>query len=467
MKPRRTTLIALGIWAITTLILLTSIVFIAVRWGQVGFDLFIQEGVFTHLPTTLASLAITWLLAGTLAYLIHTGQLNAGNFFTWAGFFLVTFLYLNILRERFRYGDISYYLEAATRLANHQPLPESYYYFPFWATLVELLIPLGEEVALLAIWILNVLALFAFYFLLGRVLEHYNFSSRLAALVTTGFMLANTPLLRTLVYGQINLHVMNAIFLSLLLFRRSPWFSALCLALAVQLKTSPMVLLLAFLLERDWRWLAWFVIGNFALASITVLVDGTSPFLDVLHNVTLLAGGRNAIFHDNSFDSFFGFPAQVFAISDSTVPILVYAAKGLLAISVLAVFVRALRSKAFFSMEGRAARLLNTIPPLFILMTLASPVVWVHHGVFLSLAFLLLFKKLDSPAHWYLYGFAYLLQFILPTFDFYPWSYGRLIAPLLCLWLLWRNSLQASVSPWFVRFNQWFDALPAFPATPV
>jgi len=459
MKPNKTSLIAWNLWVGLTVVVLASILFIALRWGQVGFALFIQEGIYTHLPTTLASVAITWLLAGTLVYLLYRGGLNASNLFTWAGFFLVAFLYLNVLRERFRFGDISYYIEAATNLYNNEPLPHFYFYMPFWATLLEFLVPLGEEAILLVAWILNFLSTLAFYFLLHKVLERYGFSPRLAAVVTTAFMLVNTPILRSLVYVQVNLHVMNAVFLSLLLYRRSPFISALFMALAVQLKTSPAVLVLAILLERDWRWLAWFVLGNLLLASLTYFVDGISPFLDVLNNVTRLAGGRTAVFHDNSFDSFFGFPSQVFAISSTLVRVLVYAAKGLLVITVVVVLLRLVRSQTFLQETSRGTVLLNTVPALFILMTMAAPVVWVHHGVFLTLAFLLLLKKLDSAAGWYLFALAYLLQFILPTFDFYPWSYGRLAAPLICLWLMWRFSRSAAPSAGFQRLDRWLDAL--------
>ena len=82
--------------------------------------------------------------------------------------------------------------------------------------------------------------------------------------------------------------------------------------------------------------------------------------------------------------------------------------------------------------------MLNAIPPLFILMTLAAPVVWEHHGVFMALPFLVMLKRLETPHEWLWFGFAYLLEFLLPTFDFYPWSFGRLVAPMLILWQIWR-----------------------------
>ena len=468
----RPSFLALLAWGIITLLVLSSILFIGLRWGAEGFSIFVQQGVYTHLPTTLAAVAITWLLAGWFAYLLYARKFNATTIFTWTGFFLVALLYLNVLRERYRFGDISYYIEAATKLFNNQPLPDTYFYPPLWATLIELLIPLGEEGVLLVAWILNVISTFAFYFLLHRVLERYGFSPRLAAVVTTGFMLVNTPILRTLMYVQVNLHVMNAVFLSLLLYRRSPFISALMLALAVHLKASPAVLVLAFLLEMDWRWLAWFVVANLLLVSITLVTDGIAPFLDVLNNITGLAGPRSAIFHDNSFDSLFVFPTQVFGFSESLARCLVYVSKGLLLIAVLFLLFRLVRSQVFFPRREPGARLFNTIVPLFVLMNLASPVVWVHHGVFLALSFLLLLKRLATPGQWTWFGLAYLLEFVLPTFDFYPWSYGRLVAPLICLWLMWQVSadnlsiMEAGPSSRFERFNRWLDTFPELPHAP-
>jgi hypothetical protein len=118
-----------------------------------------------------------------------------------------------------------------------------------------------------------------------------------------------------------------------------------------------------------------------------------------------------------------------------------------------------IRQETFFSGEG--TRLYNAIPSLLILMLMVSPIVWVHHGVFVGLPFLVLLKKLDKPSAWALFGFAYFFEFLLPTFDFFPWSYGRLVAPLLCLWLMW--ILPDQPSDLFTKVNRWFDALPALP----
>ena len=54
-------------------------------------------------------------------------------------------IYLNILRERFRYGDYAYYIEAATALLKHQALPDTYFYLPLWATILQFILPLGDQ----------------------------------------------------------------------------------------------------------------------------------------------------------------------------------------------------------------------------------------------------------------------------------------------------------------------------------
>ena len=202
-----------------------------------------------------------WLSAGVLLYLLQAGRISSSNLLTVSGFFVVCWVYLNFLSERWRYGDYSYYLDAARNLYLNQPLPATYFYPPLWATLLQFLVPAGEDTFFIVLWLLDFASFVAFYFLLHRVLERYGFTARLAAVVTTVFMLANAPLLRTLVYVQVNLHTLDLILLALLLYPKRLFLSALMLALAVHLKGSPAIVVLAFLLEKDWRWLGWFVLS--------------------------------------------------------------------------------------------------------------------------------------------------------------------------------------------------------------
>ena len=449
--------IALSAWAATTLLVAASVLLVYLLRGADGFQILIQTGPLTDLAITLFSVGAAWLLAGFLLFLLSTHRLDKNNALVLGGFFLTAFVYLNLLRERPEYGDVEYYARAALDLYADKHLPPEYFYPPFWANLLELFAPLGESVIFFFAWVLNLFSLLAFYFLLSKVLQRYNFSTRLAFLTTTLFMLANATLVRTLFYVQVNLHVLNLILLALLLFRERPLLSAFAMALAVHFKASPAVLVLAFLLELDWKWLAYFALSMLLIAVPTLLMHGFSPFQDFINNTSLLVQSHGLSFRDSSFDSFFTAIGRIFHLASLWVRILIYASKVLLVALTLFVTAKCVRARTFLQSEERGTRLLNAVPPLCVLMTLASPVVWEHHGIFTALAFLLLLKKIESPSERMWFGFAYFLEFILPTFDFFPWSYGRLVAPLIILGLMWLASRRETESIVFSGINSWFE----------
>ena len=447
-------------WIGLTLLVIASLIAIYLRNGTTGLNLFIQQWPLSNLVVTLASTAITWVLLGILFYMLANDKINAGNVFFVAGFFLVMLLYLNILRERFRYGDYAYYIEAATALLNNQTLPDTYLYLPLWATLLQYIVPLGDQGVLAILWTVNIVALGLFYILLVRILERYGYSNRFAVTITVLFMLVNTPLHRTLGYVQVNLLTMVLVMLGVLYFPKNAFLSALALALAVHLKTSPAALVLAFLLERNWRWLAWFALSFLVIALIPVALEGVKPYFDYVTNIGILTHITDTNFHDTSFDSFFRFFNPFLGIDISTTRIIIYIANAALGLTTIYVMAQNVRKHTFVNSEAENSTLLNALPSLFIVMTLTSPIVWDHHGIFTTLSFLLLIKCIEAPALWIWFGFAYFLEFIIPSFDFFPWSYGRLIAPIIVLVLMWSISKKHEESHFFGATNAWFEKLP-------
>ena len=441
---------AFKLWVGITLLVIASLVAIYLRNGQEGLNLFIQQWPLSNLTITLAATSLTWLLLGALVYMIANEKINAGNALLFAGFFLVMFVYLNILRERLRYGDYHYYLEAATALVNGQPLPDTYLYLPLWATLLQYVVPLGDQGVLVVLWTVNIIALGTFYFLLIAILERYNFSHRFAVIIAILFLLVHAPLQLTLCFVQVNLMVFYLIFISILNYPKIKLLSSLTLALAVHLKTSPAVLVLAFLLEFNWRWMFWFAVSFLVIAAIPVLTDGISPYLDYLTNIRILTEIPDTNFHDTSFDSFLRFLNPFFGIQIAQTRLMALSAKVILLGAALFTMMKNIQAHSF----SKENRMLNAIPPLFIVMTLASPIVWDHHGMFTTLAFLLLLKRIETPNAWLLFIFAYILEFVLPSFDFFPWSYGRLIAPMIVLGLMWFTSKNES-SSFFTKANRW------------
>jgi formate hydrogenlyase subunit 4 len=110
-------------WGVLTVLVLASLLGIWLWRGAGGFETAIQRGPFTNLPVTLASVAVTWLLAGLFLYLLSARKINKKNAWLWGGFFLVALVYLNLLRERPEYGDVEYYIAAALQARNNRPTP--------------------------------------------------------------------------------------------------------------------------------------------------------------------------------------------------------------------------------------------------------------------------------------------------------------------------------------------------------
>lgn len=310
---------------------------------------------------------------------------------------------------------------------------------------------------MIVLWTLNILALSAFYFLLIRILERYNFSHHLSILITVIFLLVNTPLMRTLGFIQVNLLTMDLIFLSFLAYPKNTFLSALSLALAIHLKTSPAVIFLAFLLVFNWRWLVWFAVAFITIGLIPVALHGFDPYVQYLDNAFLLTQIPNTNFHDTSFDSFLRFLNPFFGIQIETTRIMALGAKVILLIAALYTVAQNIREQSFI----KENRLLNAAPALFIFMTLGSPIVWDHHGLFVTLPFLLMLKRIQAPAHWMWFLAAYFLEFIQPSFDFFPWSYGRLLAPTIVLWLIFATRSNNEPSPFIASANQWLSKLTA------
>ncbi len=443
---------ALLAWSAASVLVILQPLAVYVRNGETGINLFIQHWSYSNPVVTLEAVACVWLLLGAALYLLANEKINAQNALPLAGFFLVLLSYLNILRERFRYGDYQYYLEAAMALYKNQPLPDTYVYLPLWATLLQFIAPLGDSWMLGILWALNIVWLGLFYFLLVRVLERYGFTPRFAVLAVTLFMLVNVPLHRTLGYVQVNLLVMVLILGALLSFGKNDFLSALLFALAVHLKTSPVALLPAFLLTRNWKWLGYFALSCLLAGLIPLALEGTQPYLDYLTNVRILAQLADTNFHDTSFDSFFRFLNPFFGIKIEVTRLVTTAMKAALGLAALWVMAQNVRRKSFA--DGEAAALWNALPALFVVMTLTSPIVWDHHGLFLTLAFLPLLKPLASAERQLWFGLAYFLEFLLPSFDFFPWSFGRLLAPLIVLYLCLQAARDSQPAAFFLRANR-------------
>jgi hypothetical protein len=431
----------LGLWAAATLAFVVVNATLVATKGPEVFSVLVQVGPVSGLKLTYSAVGVVWLATGLLLALLRSRVFRDRFGLVALSAFLVLALYANVLRERSEYPDAGDYMRAAFDLSEGRPLHERYIYPPLLAAACELLVPLGRGGMRTALWIGNVVAVAAFAGLLSLTLVRYGFDRRVSAALVLAFMAVNVPVLRTLVYGQVNLHVANLILLALLAYPRFPVGSALALALAVHLKSSPVVLVLPFLTERNGRWTASFVAWLGVVAGAIYAVHGGQPFLDFLHNARGVYAWADLCFRENSIDSFLRSSAAVlggpFGVLDLPAVRLVAKASVLaaaLAIAGIAVW------RGSFASRGPGSDVLNGWPSLAVLMVLASPLVWEHHPVFVAVPFLVITRRLQATGEWAAFSLAYLLVFLLPTFDFYPWSFGRLAGLLVLLALLYRAS---------------------------
>ncbi|HVP57412.1 MAG TPA: glycosyltransferase family 87 protein [bacterium] len=449
---------AWAVWLVTTACFLVINAVLLLAQGRQFFSNYIQAGPQSSTPLTMASVGLAWLSLGAALVVLKKPAFRKRYGFSTICGLAVALLYINLCRERPHWGDLNVYVQAATDLVAGNHFSRVYLYPPLLASLLEPLVRFGPMLVAAVFWVCNMLALIVFYALLVAALGRYGFSQRLSALVTMSFMVVNVPVMRTLFYGQVNLHVTNLMLIALVAYPGVPALSALALALAVHIKVSPIVLALPFIMAKDKKWIAWFVLFLAALAGITLVGHGTEPFRDFVTNITSVYSTTGINFRQNSVDSLVRSTALVLGVPVEKVLPVTLALKGVLLVLLLAtVFVCAKRKS--FRAEGPGAVVMNTTPALLLLMLIASPLIWEHHPVFVALTFLVIIRKLETPSEWVLYGFAYFLEYVVPTFDFFPWSFGRLLGALLVGLLLYRASGRGGAGPFVVKAERYLDLL--------
>ena len=439
-------------------------------WPAMASLNLVFDGPSSDLGNTLLCVVFAWLLFGSVLLAAHKGWLSregrAGHLPFTAAFYLLAFLYLNVLRERIEYGhDVYDYTLAATNLFEHHPLHDRYLYPPLFATLLEPLVPWGPQGMVLACIAANYASLLLFFVLVRRTLVRYGFALNTATVCAFGLLCANVPVLRTLFFVQVNLHVANLVLASLLFYveGRSTrvLLSALALALAVHVKISPILLALPYLLNKDWKWLLWFAGSLIGITAFTSAINGFEHYREFLVNVANIHGANGVAYRDNSVDSIVSQTWRILGGDPGAAKIPILLARGGILLAGAFLCFRMTRAQTLSSptgdertRDGNAARVLDTYPVLLFVMTSVSPLVWEHHPVFVVFPFLVLFKRVANQADAMLYFVAYFAIFIVPTFDVYPFSFHRFVGTAICYVLMFRFSQRSSADgPWFTQAN--------------
>lgn len=413
------------IWFCATGLLLVYLAGVFAVGGSGTLRRCIQPLQFEVLEQTLGCAGLVWLTFGIALALLKRPAFRMRHGLTVLCSAVLLFLYINFLRERTHYWDIKDYVQGAISLCNHEPFHQMYIYPPLLATLCQPLLWLGvgEKGLTACFWCFNWVGFVLFFVLLTKALATYGFRLRIAHYVVFFFLFLNVPVLRTFLYGQVNFHMMNLILFAYLVHTRNKLLSAIALAFAVHLKASPIILVLPFLYVRDLKWLIYFGVSMIIVFALTFCFYGWPPFASFLTNAQNIYSGNGITFRECSIDSV----VRAVAVSLRTdgTP-WVWLVKFPVLAGLLWGVHYSMRQKTWQNRKDTVDAIFNALPLLLFVMVFASPLVWEHHFVFLSLPFLLLIKKMQSAAEWIAYSFAYVFIFLCPTFDFFPLSFCRL-----------------------------------------
>jgi hypothetical protein len=421
------------LYSLTTFALVFALGCLVLYRGTEGFYFIQSPGHGSSLILNFLVFCISWLFIGLLILLSQFPRFAKRHAPFIIVFVVIGFAYLNAIREPHQvvYGDFRAYFLAAVDMTRGQAIQQMpdrlYLYPPLLATLLSPFVSFGLDRLVTAFHLSNYLAILLHSLLLYLVLQRYRFSRELAAVAILCILIANVPISRTLIYHQVNIHVANLILLSLLLYEKHNLLSALSLTLAVHLKVYPLLLLIPFVLRKEWRWCFWFVFAQLIIVLLTSLINSVTYYGQFFSQVTAVS--EHAL-RNVSIDSFVYNTMRLFRIYPrGWDKLLIVAARVLLAAAILTIYFRLVHRSIFSTRSNQ--EIFNSYVILPVLMLAISPSIWSHHFVFLIPTMLIVFCCLREPLEWWLYLAAYVLIFLVPVYDIYPVSYHRLFAILL------------------------------------
>ena len=420
--------------------------------GSLSLSSVLVPGPLSDLGITVLYVSISWLLIGLLLTQIAAKRIGMHNIIEVIGFYLIAFIYLNILRERTGYLDVHDYIKAAQNILMGEPLHRRYIYPPFWAVCITPFAPSGESVTRLILMAANYVSLLFFYILLHKALQKYGLLRNTAAVVVFVALCVNVPILRNMMSVQVNIHVANLVLLSLLYSTRNQLLSALALSLAVHLKISPIVFVLVFLLTRQWKWLAWFVLFTAAIAWGTAMVAGWHSYSESLMNIRALYALQHVTIREFSFDSLVRVISRLLGGGDQWAVPIIAGIKLMFLTLTLWMFATCVKRSVYHDGQLNEAIICNGFVVLSLLQLILAPFILEYHPVFIIFAYVVVFTRLSGWTELALWLIGYYVLYLLPVFDFFPISFVRLWGIVLCYVIIWMHTRRDSNTVgWFLQ----------------
>lgn len=321
----------------------------------------------------------------------------------------------------------------ATFNAEHDYGITYYTYTPLLAAMLGQLKTLSREQVFTLFSFLNYFALLLCGASLYLVLLRYRFPRIASVLTMLIALLINVPVTRTLLNSQVNLWVLTLILLAVVFYRSIPFLSAFLLALAVNFKVTPILIVGLFILKREWKWLGVFAFSQLLIViytSLTYAFDYWMYFASFALRSSVIVDPTHM--RNGSFDALV---AHTLYILDVKLPVLqewfVVAIKMGFVLWVSKLIGDVVRQGTFVARDDEDALLLNGFPLFLVVMVMAPPLVWPHHFVFLLLPILVTLRVAREKRTFELLLLIYGSLFLVPVFDVYPLSLHRLVSMVL------------------------------------
>jgi alpha-1,2-mannosyltransferase len=218
-------------------------------------------------------------------------------------------------------------------------------------------------------------------------------------------LLAFAPAWETTVVGQVNHLAMLCLVMTLALdLRGCDWLAGCCLAVAIVLKTSPVVFLVWYLLLGRWRVVAGAGAALLVMTAVASIQFGGGvlvSWLDVLPRIGGMIRGSK-------------YNQSILALAYRQLEPLGWSGlvPTLLALHKLG-FVAILGIVLHASWRQRRATAVDhawLFATLLTVIVVSSPLVWYHHSVFLTLAIVMLLGAADARTHWLAFAALALIQ---------------------------------------------------------
>lgn len=194
--------------------------------------------------------------------------------------------------------DGSRFARAAQRIGAN---PVRLYIYP--PILADMVLPLAFVSAATAgkLWLaINFVALLVTAWLMIRLLELRPWSAGAAAVLVGLFALYSTGM--CLIWGQITI-LLLLLWMSGIYFYRRGWHaaSAVVLALATAIKLTPLLVIVPFLIWREWKWLRGYVIALLVFFGAMCAINTPASLTDyVFHVMPSMSGGGIPDFENKS-----------------------------------------------------------------------------------------------------------------------------------------------------------------------